>query len=1299
MHSPSLADATFANGSVDKGSKPRVRLPFDAPVAVLRNSIYVTDPEDIVTEAVKLRRKRLDDVFDRYMTQIQYGCKDPACTTPTCLSCRKRQNKVPLRRYTALSARALAYSMISERYPEAGLCRNELSGPTTPETKSPILKSRRRSGQLRSSEESLNRQANGDVKASGARSRRHSSQLLTSNSGGTGRIGSVQLKSHIQDPDLHDNQTHRASSLPKKPAPSPQKDSKSFTQTLFDTFSLQPLMQWVPFTQASDVDRNSYDENEDSVENRHAADRQSGNSTIRRPSTKYTCFTDATPPASDEKSLSDSTRRLDVKDEQNPPYDDKPRNWSPDFAEQVVDQKATAASERIHPFLEGNQDRIPEPVSAGLNTLDTQTGSTNTSSPEILDQTLDGAIERPSAGDTNPVSSVPTLNCLLPQVCMWINEVSDPKTERQYPEKLSNDLGYASSEEFARALQNARGNPAVDNFISQSLYFCLKTPSLLLESIYSWGDAANCLASDPQTFLLDPVHTIDFWRTLKRARPADSILRHLFQCLQNAYTPPLWLQAMQRRRKIPKARSLEDKADVEPDNLMGSHGLTRLDDTDSAAICAAALYALTWYFYQDWNSSILAAQAEYKTCEASHECFPAPGWERRKLGSARLFPTLAAGTDSFDDMDACRLFERIMDVLSTRLAFQDISQTRKLGHNGINEQNHKTPSDFCYLVLRHLKPPVKNIDQDSPGLMELQPHPTTYSAIHWCRNLISKNWDGAPILRRASPIGGCILFLASMYKNRQYLKLDAQIFYMDPIIASRLNTVDMPVEWLSFRANNNEVHLLSYSFLFKPATLVAYFRAVNFSIMSKSYEAAGAASKFTRYWTLGHAPYIPVYGTNSVLDGVRSQMAQLLVLTVRRDNVLTDAIDQIWRRQRREIMRPLKVVLGKNEGEEGIDVGGVQQEFFGVLLAEALAPVYGMFTIDDRTRMTWFQPTSLEPLYKFEVLGILVSIAVYNCITLPITFPLAFYRKLLGLKVKKLDHISDGWRDLTKGMQEMLDWKEGDVGDVLMRTYEFSYEAFGTLVDIDMEKIGRDDIWPTPERKKGKEKAKTATFEFPPSPEFTPPSDLSPPSSPEIHLDLNNNALVAINGTLTPASVRSDVFETEASTVTNENRAKFVKDYIFWLTDKSIRPQFDAFAKGFYACLDRTALSMFTPEALKTVIEGHTEIDIAGLEKVAKYTEYTAKSPTIEAFWQVVRGFSKEQHAQLLEFVTASDRVPVNGIESVTFNIQRNGEDDKRLPTSVTCFGILLMPEYSSKEVLEEKLKKAIEHSKGFGTG
>ena len=70
-------------------------------------------------------------------------------------------------------------------------------------------------------------------------------------------------------------------------------------------------------------------------------------------------------------------------------------------------------------------------------------------------------------------------------------------------------------------------------------------------------------------------------------------------------------------------------------------------------------------------------------------------------------------------------------------------------------------------------------------------------------------------------------------------------------------------------------------------------------------------------------------------------MTNNLVLEIRRDNILTDALNQLWRREKRELLRPLKIRMGMDEGEEGVDLGGVQQEFFRIAIGEALNPDYG----------------------------------------------------------------------------------------------------------------------------------------------------------------------------------------------------------------------------------------------------------------------------------------------------------------------------------------------------------------------
>lgn len=494
-----------------------------------------------------------------------------------------------------------------------------------------------------------------------------------------------------------------------------------------------------------------------------------------------------------------------------------------------------------------------------------------------------------------------------------------------------------------------------------------------------------------------------------------------------------------------------------------------------------------------------------------------------------------------------------------------------------------------------------------------------------------------------SMVGTWLIFLADHFvdKNRKSLLL-GDIHFRTEYFAERLDPVCMPLGWLSFEPNRRTVHLLDYPYLFNPSTLVTYFRAINYSRMNQSYEAAKATDLLVHSTAAPNSLMTDEHQRKKLYDRLRIATSRFMVLEIRRHSVLVDTFNSIWRREERELMRPLKLRLGEDGGEEGLDSGGVQQEFFRLAIAEALDPDYGTFTIDTRTKMTWFQPGSPEPLWKFELIGMITSLAVYNGLTLPVTFPKALYRKLLGEGVTELHHIADGWPDLANGLTTLLEWdeKDGLVEDIFARTYEFSVEQFGQPVSREM---GASSHWP----------------------QF---SDLQNSSNP-----------------------------TDAPLVTNENRNSYVSDYIQWLTDISIRPQFEAFKAGFFACIDRRSLTLFDPDTLQSVVEGIQEIDISELRRATRYVGWETSHRTVRDFWSIVRRYDIEQKRRLLEFVTASDRVPVGGMRNLQFTLQRNGTDDGHLPSSYTCYGILLLPEYSSKEVLREKLAMALENSQGFG--
>lgn len=156
-----------------------------------------------------------------------------------------------------------------------------------------------------------------------------------------------------------------------------------------------------------------------------------------------------------------------------------------------------------------------------------------------------------------------------------------------------------------------------------------------------------------------------------------------------------------------------------------------------------------------------------------------------------------------------------------------------------------------------------------------------------------------------------------------------------PFISDRLDLMEIPVQWVNLETQRNSLHLLDYPLLFPPSTVVSYFRVINHTVMYKAFEESMVARRVAAEMVFAEDH---IHRSQNRLNIATTPF---LVLEISRKNILTDALDQLWRRQKRELMRPLRVRLGWEEGEEGIDHGGVQQEFFRVAVAEALDPKYG----------------------------------------------------------------------------------------------------------------------------------------------------------------------------------------------------------------------------------------------------------------------------------------------------------------------------------------------------------------------
>uniref|UniRef100_A0A8C7XGT0 Ubiquitin-protein ligase E3A n=1 Tax=Oryzias sinensis TaxID=183150 RepID=A0A8C7XGT0_9TELE len=169
--------------------------------------------------------------------------------------------------------------------------------------------------------------------------------------------------------------------------------------------------------------------------------------------------------------------------------------------------------------------------------------------------------------------------------------------------------------------------------------------------------------------------------------------------------------------------------------------------------------------------------------------------------------------------------------------------------------------------------------------------------------------------------------------------------------------------------------------------------------------------------------------------------------------------------------------------------------------------------------------------------------------------------------------------------------------------------------------------------------------------------------------------------------------------VTNDNRREFVAQYSDYILNKSVEKQFKAFRRGFHMVTNESPLKyLFRPEEIELLICGSRNLDFLALEETTEYDGgYNRDSRIIKDFWETLHSFGEEQKRLFLQFTTGTDRAPVGGLGKLKMIIAKNGPDTDRLPTSHTCFNVLLLPEYSSKDKLRERLLKAITYAKGFG--
>ncbi|ORX50995.1 hypothetical protein DM01DRAFT_1337612 [Hesseltinella vesiculosa] len=167
--------------------------------------------------------------------------------------------------------------------------------------------------------------------------------------------------------------------------------------------------------------------------------------------------------------------------------------------------------------------------------------------------------------------------------------------------------------------------------------------------------------------------------------------------------------------------------------------------------------------------------------------------------------------------------------------------------------------------------------------------------------------------------------------------------------------------------------------------------------------------------------------------------------------------------------------------------------------------------------------------------------------------------------------------------------------------------------------------------------------------------------------------------------------------VTNLNRQRFVDLYVDYILNKSVKPQFDAFRRGFYQMCGGNALSLFRPEEIELLVRGSDEaLDIPLLQSQTEYHGFTPTDITVKHFWKVFETMATDMQRKLMMFVTGCDRIPATGSSQLKWNITCGGDDTGRLPSAHTCFNQLVLYRYHSQQRLQLLLERAILESQGF---
>ncbi|XP_041131233.1 E3 ubiquitin-protein ligase HECTD1 isoform X9 [Polyodon spathula] len=175
----------------------------------------------------------------------------------------------------------------------------------------------------------------------------------------------------------------------------------------------------------------------------------------------------------------------------------------------------------------------------------------------------------------------------------------------------------------------------------------------------------------------------------------------------------------------------------------------------------------------------------------------------------------------------------------------------------------------------------------------------------------------------------------------------------------------------------------------------------------------------------------------------------------------------------------------------------------------------------------------------------------------------------------------------------------------------------------------------------------------------------------------------------------------EDEMVTIDNAEEYVDLMFDFCMHIAIQKQMESFKDGFNRVFPMEKLSSFSHEEVQMILCGNQSPSWTA-EDIINYTEpklgYNRESPGFMRFVRVLCGMSSDERKAFLQFTTGCSTLPPGGLANLHPRltiVRKVDAADASYPSVNTCVHYLKLPEYSSEEIMRDRLLAAT-MEKGF---